>query len=124
MDIFSVFTQEPYTFIAVEPVSSGGYKVVQEFEALGVIKHRDGKVLNGHDESFDTQTTLHIHPTEGFIEFVGGSDRIVGNYIKINNVDYQINACTEGKNFDTGIVEHYRLTLERASLWQSSLPLK
>ena len=50
MTVFDMFTSVPYTFIRVEPIN-GGYKSVQEYEAAGICKHREGKVLNGRSES-------------------------------------------------------------------------
>lgn len=121
-DVFSVFNTRDYTFIKTAP-ANGGYKSVEEYEANGVVKHRDGKVMNGRSESYDTQTTLHIRPSEPFIDAVGGAKELVGNFIRIDGEEYRINAVTTGTNFDTGVVEHYRATLEKDNLWQSELPL-
>ena len=120
--VFTAFVTSPYTFIKTAP-ANGGYESVDEYEANGVVKHRDGKVMNGRSESYDTQTTLHIRPSEPFIDAVGGAKELVGNFIRIDGEEYRINAVTTGTNFDTGVVEHYRATLEKDNLWQSELPL-
>jgi len=120
--VFTAFVTSPYTFIQTEAVN-GGYRSVAEYEANGVIKHRDGKLLNGRQESYDTQTTLHIRPSEPFIDAVGGAKELVGHFIKIDGEEYRINAVTTGANFGSGVVEHYRATLEKANLWVSELPL-
>lgn len=120
--VFDVFTTRPYTFIQTEAVN-GGYRSVAEYEANGVIKHRDGKLLNGRQESYDTQTTLHIRPTEPFISPINSAKALVGNFVRIDGDDYRIDACTAGTNFDTGVVEHYRATLEQDNLIEDNLPL-
>ena len=121
-DVFSVFNTRDYTFIKTTP-ANGGYKSVEEYEANGVVKHREGKVLNGRNESFDVSTTLHIRPSEPFIDAVGGAKELVGNFIRIDGEEYRINAVTTGANFDTGVVEHYRATLEKDNLMVDNLPL-
>lgn len=120
--VFDVFTTRPYTFIQTEAVN-GGYRSVTEYQANGVVKHRDGKLLNGRQESYDTQTTLHIRPSEPFIDAVSGAKELVGNFVRIDGDEYRINACTTGTNFDTGVVEHYRATLEKDNLMVDDLPL-
>ena len=121
-DVFSLFQTRPYTFIKTRAVS-GGYESVTEYQADGIVKHRDGKVLNSRNESLDISTTLHIRPQEPFIDAVGGALELVGNFIRIDGVEYRIDAVTTGTNFDTGLVEHYRATLEKDNLWQQELPL-
>ena len=121
--VFTAFVSRPYTFIKTTP-ANGGYKSVTEYQANGVVKHRDGKLLNGRQESYDTQTTLHIRPSEPFIDAVGGAKELVGNFIRIDGEEYRINACTAGTNFDTGVVEHYRATLEKDNLMVDDLPLE
>jgi hypothetical protein len=121
--VFTAFVTSPYTFIQTEAVN-GGYESVTEYQANGVIKHRDGKLLNGRQESYDTQTTLHIRPSEPFISPVNSAKALVGNFVRIDSDEYRINACTTGTNFDTGVVEHYRATLEQDNLFVSELPLE
>ena len=121
-DVFSVFNTRDYEFIKTAP-ANGGYKSVQEYEAAGICKHRDGKVLNGRSESLDVSTTLHIKPIESFIDAVGGAKELVGNFVRIDGEEYRISACTTGTNFDTGVVEHYRATLEKDNLIVDNLPL-
>ena len=121
-DVFSFFKTRDYTFIKTTP-TNGGYRSVEEYEANGVVKHRDGKLLNGRQESYDTQTTLHIRPSEPFIDAVGGAKELVGNFIRIDGEEYRINAVTTGENFETGLVEHYRATLEKDNLIVDELPL-
>lgn len=119
--VFDTFKTIDYTFIQVEPIT-GGYKSVKEYSANGVIKFRDGKVNTGKQESLEIQTTLHIRPTEPFIDAVGGIE-LVGHFVRVDGVEYRIKAVTTGRNFDNGQVEHYRASLEKANLWQSDLPL-
>ena len=120
--VFTAFVTSPYTFIKTTS-ANGGYKSVEEYEANGVIKFRDGRVLNGRQESYDTQTTLHIRPSEPFISPVNSAKALVGNFVRIDGDEYRINAVTTGANFDTGMVEHYRATLEKDNLMVDNLPL-
>ena len=120
--VFTAFVTSPYTFIQTEAVN-GGYESVAEYEANGVVKHRDGKLLNGRQESYDTQTTLHIRPSEPFISPVNSAKALVGNFVRIDGDEYRINACTAGTNFDTRVVEHYRATLEKDNLIEDKLPM-
>ena len=122
-DVFSLFQTRPYTFIKTRAVS-GGYESVAEYQANGIVKHRDGKVLNSRNESLEISTTLHIRPAEPFIDAVGGALELVGNFIRIDGIEYRIDAVTTGTNFDSGAVEFYRASLEKANLFTSELPLE
>lgn len=122
MDIFDLFETTSYTFLRLQPVA-GGNKVVSEVVTTGIVKHRDGMVQEGGREAYTAQTTLKIRPEEPFIEAVGGHQKLVGHGIRLDGTDYRIDGETVARDYDTGSIDFYRVTLKRASTWQSALPL-
>ena len=66
-------------------------------------------VSSQNQETHESSATLHVHP-----EDIDTNGEIVGDGIECGGKFYTIVGVTEGKNFDTGAVEHYTLTLERA----------
>lgn len=120
--MFDLFDTSPYTFLLLES-GSGGNKILEEVEATGIVKLRDGMVQVDNMEAFDSTSSVHIRPDETFISSLSGN--LVGHGIRVNGVDYRIEGQTVGKDFDSGQIEFYRVTLKRESIWEpSDLPLE
>lgn len=126
MGPFALFTTTNYTFLQLES-GSGGNKIVEEFAANGIVKLRDGMVQVDNVEAFESTSTVHIRPTEPFIDSLGGN--LVGHGIRVakdnhESATYRIEGQTEGYDFDTGKLEFYKVTLKKESIWdESDLPL-
>lgn len=108
MDVFSLFTQTPFTYLKISRGEVYGNQVEEEKELIGVFKLRSGMTQSNNQENRESSATLHAHPED----FTAGEE-IVGNGIRYDGKDYDILGATEGKNFHTGVVEHIRLTLGR-----------
>lgn len=121
--MFDLFDTSDYTFLQLEG-GSGGNKVVDEVEANGIVKLRDGMVQIDNMEAFDSTSSIHIRPDEPFISTLAGN--LVGHGIRVNGTEYRIEGQVVGKDFDTGQIEFYRVTIKRESIWQqpSDLPLE
>lgn len=120
--VFDLFTTTNYTFLQLDS-GSGGNKVVEEYEANGIVKLRDGMVQVDNMEAFDSTSTIHIRPDESFVTALGGN--LVGHGVRVNDQDYRIEGQVEGYDFDTGELEFYKVTLKRESIWdESDLPLE
>lgn len=107
--VFDVFTVSPYTFLEVTRSGVFGNTIASTVDAMGVFKLRDGMVNTDNEESRQSDATLHVRPSESFAQ-----NNMVGNGIRKDGQDYEIVGSTGGDNFDTGVREHYRLTLQRA----------
>lgn len=112
--VFDHFEETPYTFLQVKRGSVYGNVIEETFDANGVFKARAGMITVNNQESRQSDSTLHIHPDELFLETVGivAADDLVGHGIRRNGTDYEILGATEGFNFDTNALEHYLLTLQ------------
>lgn len=124
--VFDLFTTTNYTFLQLDS-GSGGNKVVEEFEANGIVKLRDGMVQVDNMEAFDSTSTIHIRPDEPFITTLGGN--LVGHGVIVEKDNheavYRIEGQVEGYDFDTGQLKFYKVTLKRESIWdESDLPLE
>jgi len=106
-DVFDVFTLTPYTFLQVGRGGVYGNIILNTAQADGVFKLRNETVQVNNQESRQSSATLHVMPTESFI-----SDIAVGQGIRCMGQDYEIIGQTGGMNYDTGEMEHYRLTLQ------------
>lgn len=125
--VFDLFETTDCIFLQLDS-GLGGNKPVAEFPGNGIVKLRDGMVQVDNVESFESSSTVHIRPTEAFIEEVGGN--LVGHGIRVTKdnhetEDYRITGQVEGKDFHTESLEFYKVTLKRESLWdESDLPLE
>ena len=108
MTVFESFEQITYTYLVLSRGEVYGNRIVSETDHQGVFKLRSGMNSMNNQETRESSATLHIHP-----EDIADGDEIVGNGIRYAGKDYSITGFTEGRNFDTNDVEHYRLTLER-----------
>lgn len=113
MTVFSAFINTPYTFLRISRGGVRGNEIVESYDALGVFKLREGMVSVGNQESRESSATLHIKPDESFLADVidDGKLELVGHGVRVNNVEYEILGSTGGNNFETNVLEHYRVTL-------------
>lgn len=123
MDVFQAFTNQPYVFLVVDQTANGN-EVIDEIDALGIVKLRDGMMQTDNLESRTSDTTIHIRPTESFIATLDG--QLEGNGIRVYSgdgdpIELRITGQTVGRNEDTGIIEHYRVTCKKESfVWDES----
>ncbi len=123
MDPFELFVTEPYTFLFLKN-SIGGKQIDSEVTTTGIIKLRNGKVQSNGRESFTSESTLHIRPTESFVTTVGGPEGLVGHGVRIDTETYTIIGVTTAQDYELGRPAFHRATLERLTLSQSALPLE
>lgn len=71
LEVFDVFDLSDYTFYKLERNSVTGNRIVETYEATGVFKLRSGLVRNENSENTEQGATLHIRPTEPFVEPLG-----------------------------------------------------
>lgn len=105
--VFDVFEEVPYQFLEVARGGVYGNRITAVHNATGVFKLRNEMVQVNNQELRQSAATLHVHPNESFLT---GSD--VGKGIRVEGQDYEIIGQTGGRNFDTGELEHYTLTLQ------------
>lgn len=105
--VFDVFEQQPYTFLSVSRGGVYGNIITSTTEAMGVFKLRNEQVQVNNQELKQSAATLHIHPDETF-----ANGDLVGQGITVGGQDYEIIGQTGGMNYETGELEHYRLTLQ------------
>lgn len=124
--IFDIFALTDYTFLQLDS-KSGGNQIVEEYEASGVVKLRDGMIQTDNMETLDSSSTIHIKPTEPFASDLDGD--LVGHGIRVvkdgKESVYRIEGQVEGFDYDTGELEFYKVTLKKENLWETSdLPLE
>lgn len=107
--VFDVFEEQEYTFLEVSRGEVYGNRILNEIDALGVFKLRNEQVMVNNQELRQSAATLHIHPEDSFV-----NDNMVGQGIRVGSQDYEIIGQTGGHNYDTGELEHYRLTLQNS----------
>lgn len=66
--VFDVFNLSDYTFYELERDSIVGLRIVNTYTAQGVFKLRSGLLRNQSAENTEQGATLHIRPTEPFVE--------------------------------------------------------
>jgi len=124
MDVFDVFQETGYTFLQLNEGGILGNTVEATTDTTGIFKERDGMIQTNNMETRQSDATLHIHPDEPFIATVQAlSDKnefLVGHGIRAtkngSKADYRIIGQVEGFNFDTNVLEFYRLTLKAEDL--------
>lgn len=111
--VFDLFKQTQYGYYELSRGTVfGNIQGSEEARTLmGVFKKRKGFTIDGRNmETFGSDSpTLHAHP-----EDFSDGDPIVGNGVIVDGVKYEIKGATYGTNFDTGVVEHIRLTLQES----------
>lgn len=105
--VFSLFEEIPYEFLEVSRGGVYGNRITESHNAYGVFKLRNEMVQVNNQELRQSAATLHVHPDESFI-----TDNSVGQGVRVDGQDYEVIGQTGGRNFDTGVLEHYRLTLQ------------
>lgn len=68
--VFDVFDTSPYTYLQISRGGVAGNTIVASFEADGVFKLRTGLVRGENAENVEQGATLHIRPTESFLQTV------------------------------------------------------
>lgn len=111
--VFEHFASVSYKFLRIVRGTVRGDEIISAETFEGIFKLRDGMV-QGEREVATSDATLHVHP-EDF-----GDENLVGNGILVGGKTYRIAGMTAGRNFNTGEVEHYRLTLEREDYYNVS----
>ena len=111
MTVFDVFKQIDYIYYTISRGGVYGNRITASDTHKGVFKLRSGMNDQGNNmELTSSSATLHVHPED----FEGAP--AVGNAVEVNGTTYNIAGVTEGMNFESGIVEHYTLTLEATDL--------
>ena len=67
-EVFDVFDLTDYTFLKIKKSTVTGNSILESFEAEGVFKLRSGLVQSANAENLEQGATLHIRPTEPFVE--------------------------------------------------------
>lgn len=115
MTVFDLFQSKPFVFLEIARGTVRGNVIAAEHQASGLFKLRNRAVALENTEVADGNATMHVKPDEPFIST---SKNLVGHGIRIYGKEYEIVAQTGGMNYDTGVMEHYTLTLNEASFVQ------
>lgn len=91
-----------------------GNTIVTSISATGVFKTRLGMVQADNLETLESDATLHIRPDESFVATV--DQNMVGHGIDFEGITYRITGQTNGVNYDTNALEHYRVTLKKENI--------
>jgi hypothetical protein len=68
LEVFDVFDLTDYTFLEISRGGVAGNQIVDIYEAQGVFKLRSGLIRDENSENVEQGATLHIRPTEDFLE--------------------------------------------------------
>lgn len=66
--VFDVFDLSSYTFLEIERSGIKGNTIVRQVDAYGVFKLRSGFLRAQNSENTEQGATLHIRPSESFVE--------------------------------------------------------
>jgi hypothetical protein len=110
-----MFETIPYTFLEISRGGVIGQGIVSETVADGIFKLRTQLVRGENAETKDSNATLHIRPTESFLQT---NSNLVGHGVRVNGVEYEIIGVTGGQNYHNGILEHYTATLQETDFNQ------
>lgn len=109
--VFDVSDLTPYVFLYIERGTVAGDVIKGTVDSQeGVFKERSGMIAGSDQEVRESTSTLHVKPTESFA--IGLNGDLEGHGIRILGKDYEIKGKTGGKNYHSGVLEHYRLTLK------------
>lgn len=67
-EVFDVFDLSDYTFLEISRNTITGNTVTNTYTAQGVFKLRSGLIQEESSENLEQGATLHIRPTESFVE--------------------------------------------------------
>lgn len=109
LTVFDLFDLTDYEFLSIERGTVTGNVITGTYQAQGVFKLRNDQVMVNNQELKQSASTLHIYPTETF-----ASSNMVGQGVRVQGQDYEIVGQTDGMNYDSGVLEHYRLTLQNS----------
>lgn len=115
--VFDVFRETKYDYLEIKQSAIAGDIIVGERALRGIFKDRAGEVQNGNMESVNSTSTLHIHPSD-FPD--ADCSSLIGNGIRHHGIEYAITGATAGMNYETGGLEHYRLTLQKAKFTKAT----
>lgn len=107
LTVFDVFQLSDYEFLELSEGTVRGNIIVNTYSAQGVFKLRNGMNMINNQELRQSTATLHVKPTESFIDSID-----VGQGIRCQGQDYRIVGQTGGDNYHNGVREHYTLTLQ------------
>lgn len=123
MDVFDAFPPQAIK-LALRVTSTEGDVAGEVFTGEGVLKQREGMSEALERDTRTGDATLYIRPSHPFVAATDG--KMVGHYAYIATDDlaeqfYRIARTSEGKDFDTGEIKHYRLDLEKKeeTVWQA-----
>lgn len=84
---------------------------------MGVFKLKSGMDKANGMELLDSDATLHVHPED----FIGvNTNSLVGQGVRVNSQDYSVVGISEGFNYDTGVLEHILLNLQKAKFVEAA----
>lgn len=113
MKIFDMFSETEYTFLRISRGGVYGNTIEEEFSnRKGVFREKDGMRQGTNGEEYVENSKLFVKPEDIPTD-------AVGNGVRINGKTYDITSMSQGKNFDTGEIEHLKLILERANYGES-----
>lgn len=107
--VFTLFREVEMEYLTIDRGNVYGNTITSRKPIKGVFKTRNGESMNQNAELRTSSATVHVHADD-----FNGTNGIVGNGIAYQGETYSITGVTAGTNFDTGRIEHLRLTLEVA----------
>lgn len=117
MTVFDTFKQVAYELLTVTRGTVYGNRITDTRELQGVFKLRASSGDANNIEYRIGSATIHAHPEDYSEPYAD----IVGQGVRVAGATYEITDVTAGTNFDTGIVEHLTLTLQRAEYADETL---
>lgn len=113
--VFRVFREQEFEYLTIARGEVYGNRITAQKKLRGVVKIREAMTVGDREvasANSSNRSTIHAHPED----FAGmTAAEIIGNGIRHEGVDYTITAVSEGRNFESGELEHLTLTLERAN---------
>lgn len=111
MTVFDVFVEIPYDFLSISRGSVYGNRITDSRQLMGVFKLKSKMDKANGMELLNSDATLHAHP-EDFSNI--NTNDLVGQGIRVNGQCYSIEGVSEGMNYDSGVVEHIYMRLQKA----------
>lgn len=111
MTVFDVFAETAYEFLKIRRGNVYGNQVVGKRQLMGVFKLKSKMDKANGMELLNSDATLHAHP-EDFANI--NTNDLVGQGVRVNGQDYSIEGVSEGMNYDSGVLEHIYLRLQKA----------
>lgn len=71
LEVFDVFDLSDYTFYEIKRGGVAGNVIENSYQAQGVFKLRSGLIRGQNTENVEQGATLHIRPSEAFVEPLG-----------------------------------------------------